>query len=173
MIRTAAMALPPLLAQALDAVFVGTEPGDESVRLGCYYANRSNRFYQHLCDTGFTPGVLLPTQFRDLLSHGIGLDDVYHSPAALRHRLLAVAPRAVCFNSRDALARFVGLRPEDVKPPWRREAARRYAELPVEILWATGDSSFNASSHWPKRLADLQALRARLQRSPSNHTRES
>jgi hypothetical protein len=90
------------------------------VRLGCYYANRSNRFYQHLFETGFTPVVLSPTQFRELLSYGIGLDDVYDDPAALRHRPLAEAPRAVCFNSRDALARFTGLRTEDVKPPWRR-----------------------------------------------------
>ena len=157
------MSLPPLLAQGLDVVFVGTEPGNESERLRCYYANRSNRFYQHLFDTGFTPVVLSPTQFRELLSHGIGLDDVYDDPIALRQRLVAAAPRAVCFNSRDALARFAGLRNKDVKPRWRREAARRYAELPVGLLWATGDSSFNGSSHWPKRVADLQALNASLQ----------
>jgi hypothetical protein len=35
-----AISLPPLLAQGLDVVFVGTEPGHESVRLGRYYANR-------------------------------------------------------------------------------------------------------------------------------------
>jgi TDG/mug DNA glycosylase family protein len=93
------MSLPPLLAEGLDVVFVGTQPGNESVRLGCYYANRSNRFYQHLFETGFTPVVLSPTQFRELLSHGIGLDDVYDDPAALRQRLLAAAPRAVCFNA--------------------------------------------------------------------------
>jgi G:T/U-mismatch repair DNA glycosylase len=59
------MSLPPLLAHGLDVVFVGTEPGNESERLGCYCANRSNRFYQHLFDTGFTPMVLLPTHFRE------------------------------------------------------------------------------------------------------------
>jgi hypothetical protein len=156
------MPLPPLLIDGLDVVFVGTEPGKKSLHIGCYYADPSNRFYRHLYETNFTPRRLAPVQFRELLSHKVGLDDVYEDPAGLRHRLLKAAPRAVCFNSRQALARFAGLREDEVKPPWRREDARRYADLDVEILWATGDSSFKGSSHWPKRIDDLQALRERL-----------
>ena len=43
------------LKLGLLVVFVGTRPGSDSLRLGVYYANPRNRFYQHLAESGFTP----------------------------------------------------------------------------------------------------------------------
>jgi TDG/mug DNA glycosylase family protein len=154
------MPLSPLLASRLEVVFVGTEPGSDSVRLAQYYANPTNRFYKHLAATQFTPHQLLPAEFRTLLKHGIGLDDVYDDPGALRLRLEVVAPRAVCFNSGDAFTRYASL--EKLPQPWRRDAAANHASIGEAIIWATSDSSFNASRHWPLRLGDLHALHERL-----------
>lgn len=152
--------LPPLLAKGLDVVFIGTEPGPESLGRGEYYANPTNSFYKHLAETGFTPRRLSPTEFRALLDYGIGLDDVYDDAQALRSRVQAAAPLAVCFNSSQALRRFIGV--DRLPSPWRRNAAGRYAEFGEALVWATSDSSWNANQHWPARLADLRALRARL-----------
>jgi hypothetical protein len=58
--------------------------------------------------SGFTSRQLRPDEFRDLPSYGIGLDDVYDNPGALRERLESARPRAVCFNSSEALRRFAG-----------------------------------------------------------------
>ena len=156
------MPLPPLLADGLAVVFVGTEPGKESLRHQQYYADPTNRFYPHLDDTDFTPRRLLPAEFRELLDYGVGLDDVYEHPDDLRSRLEAAAPRAVCFNSGTAFQRFVGL--DKLPTPWRQEAAGRYVEIGGALVWATSDSSFNANEHWPARLDDLRALEARLGR---------
>lgn len=153
--------LRPLLRPGLAVVFVGTEPGQRSLELGCYYANPSNRFYEHLAATRFTPRRLAPSQFRELLDFGIGLDDVYDDPVALRSRLGAAGPHAVCFNSREALRRVAGV--ERIRRPWRAAAARRHVEI-GEITWALPDSSWEASRYWPDRLEDLRALRRILDR---------
>jgi TDG/mug DNA glycosylase family protein len=154
--------LPPLLEDGLAAVFVGTEPGTESVRRGEYYANPRNRFYEHLAVAGFTPRQITPGEFRELISFGIGLDDVYDNPEALRSRIEAVQPRSICFNSYEALRRYAQV--DRVTRPWRRDAAARHADFLDSLVWATSDSSWNASSYWQLRIDDLHALRALLSR---------
>jgi double-stranded uracil-DNA glycosylase len=151
--------LPPLLAPDLDVVFVGTEPGRRSLELGFYYANATNRFYEHLAQTRFTPRQIAPSEFRELLAYAIGLDDVYSDPGALRQRIEAVAPRSVCFNSKEALRRFAGVR--RLNSPWRGGAARRYADI-GDVTWALPDSSWQASQYWNDRINDLAALRREL-----------
>ena len=154
------MKLPPLLSDGLAVVFVGTEPGRESLRRGQYYADPTNCFYRHLAEAGFTPRQLRPGEFRDLPGYGIGLDDVYDDADELHARLESARPRAVCFNSYEALRRFAG---QDRLPrPWRRDAAGRYARFGEASAWATSDSSWNASKYWPQRLDDLRALLERL-----------
>lgn len=151
--------LPPLIGEGLSVIFVGTDPGRLSLETGWYYANPTNGFYRHLAESGLTPRQLAPAEFGELLRHGIGLDDVYDEPSALRRRIESVAPRAVCFNSKEALRRFAGV--DRIRSPWRAEAARRHAAI-GEITWALTDSSWEASKYWPSRLEDLRALRHTL-----------
>ena len=152
--------LPPLLTGGLDVVFVGTEPGADSLRLGCYYANPGNSFYANLATTGFTPTQLAPVEFRRLLDFGVGLDDVYFEPEVLRERIERVSPRAVCFNSKAALTRFSGRRLPSGE--WRGEGAARYAHL-AEITWAVDDSSGEARGYRQLRLDGLRELRAHIE----------
>lgn len=154
------MLLSPLLADGLNVVFVGTEPGRESLRPGQYYADPTNGFYRYLAEAGFTTRQLRPAEFRDLIAYGIGLDDVYADPDALRARLESARPRAVCLNSNEALRRLTGR--DKLPRPWRRDAAGRYATISGATVWATSDSSWNASKYWPQRLDDFRALRERL-----------
>jgi hypothetical protein len=137
-------------------VFVGTEPGGESLRRHEYYADPTNGFYRHLAQARFTPRQLRPSEFRDLLGCGIGLDDVYDDPDALSLRIQAIRPSSVCFNSYEALRRLA--RRDKLPRPWRRDAAGRYAQLGDATVWATSDSSWNANKYWPERLDDLQVL---------------
>ncbi len=84
-----AKCLPPLLRQGLTVVFIGTRPGEESLRTGHYYAGGGNSFYQDLKDTlrtGFTDVRLSPDQDAKLLNYGIGLHDVYSGPDSLKNR---------------------------------------------------------------------------------------
>ena len=56
--------LPPLLKPGLKVVFVGTEPGAESLRTKSYYANSRNSFWRDLHAVGFTATMLAPADFR-------------------------------------------------------------------------------------------------------------
>jgi hypothetical protein len=77
----------------------------------------------------------------------------------LRHRLLAAAPWAICFNSKAALAR---LSSDDVTPPWSGSDAGRWAAFPDSLVWALHDSSPTASAYRALRLKELQALKRRI-----------
>ena len=150
--------LEPLLAPNLDVVFVGTEPGPTSARQGDYYANPANTFYADLYAAGFTPRQLRPQQYRVLLSNGIGLDDLYGDPGALRRRLEEAAPRAICFNSKGALERFAG---HDISD-WAGTAAGSHVRLGSAIIWAVPDSSPRAYRHQERRVRLLRQLHERL-----------
>ncbi|MEX1278049.1 MAG: mismatch-specific DNA-glycosylase [Chloroflexota bacterium] len=155
--------LPPLLAPGLRVVFVGTRPGMESLRTGFYYASPTNAFYATLHQSGFTSRLWSAVDCRALLGVGIGLDDVHDDPAALRRRLEEVAPVAVCFNSKQALAAFAG----DVSGDWRGPAAERHVLIAdVRTIWAVPDSSGLAGRFRIERVALLRDLRARFGWTP-------
>lgn len=157
--KSASAGLPPLLKPGLLVVFVGTEPGNESIRTGHYYADPSNSFYRDLHSSGFTPKELLPELDRQILDHGIGLDDAYSDPGALRERIAANFPQAVCFNSKGALKRYISA---EVPGEWRGAAARDYVSLGSCVIWALPDSSGKAASYHDDRLRLLRALRKLL-----------
>jgi G:T/U-mismatch repair DNA glycosylase len=152
-------ALEPLLREGLDVVFVGTEPGHTSLRQGFYYANPDNTFYRDLQAAGFTSRELRPHEYKALLDEGIGLDDVYDDPSALRTRLLDAAPRAVCFNSKGSLQRLV-----NDPDRWDGPAAGRYVQLGDALIWALPDSSPRASRHHERRVRLLKQLRDELRK---------
>ena len=103
--------LPPILASGLDVIFVGTEPvmGGRSLEVGHYYADPRNTFWRTLWHSGWTSRTLSAWDDVGLPSIGIGLTDVYQDPRGLRERLERHRPGAVCFNSREALARYSGM----------------------------------------------------------------
>lgn len=151
--------LPPLLTTGLDVVFVGTEPGAESLRTQSYYANNRNSFWLDLFGADLTPTLVKPSDYTRLLALGIGLDDVYRDPLGLRRRIETVAPRAVCFNSKAALARVAV---DAIEGPWAAADAARWTNFAGSIVWALHDSSPRAVAYRPLRLRELAALVERL-----------
>ena len=127
--------LAPLLRPGLAVVFIGTEPGEVSLQIGHYYANSSTSFYADLKTTAFTSVQLTPQKDQLLFSYGIGLDDVDYDPEALQNRIEGVCPRAVCFNSKGALERYVGRK---LSGEWRGADARKHARLPIKCIVPIG-----------------------------------
>ncbi len=155
--------LPPLLRDGLRVVFVGVSPlpHGESIRTGNYYADSGNCFYDHLLASGFVRRPIDPSEHKELLGYGIGLDDVYSDPGGLRARLEQVRPRAVCFNSKQALERFAGY--EISSDGWRGDKAGRHACFSgVAIVWGVPDSSHRARGHRVDRKHLLKELRKLL-----------
>ena len=116
--------LEDLLRPGLDLVICGTAASAVSAERGQYYAGPGNRFWSVLEETGLTPSLLAPSEYRCLLEHGIGLTDVVKDQAGmdigidfpghgatLENRLEPFSPRIVCFNGKRAASEALGERP--------------------------------------------------------------
>ena len=75
--------LRDLLQPSLRIVLCGTAAGTTSAALRAYYAHRQNKFWRILHETGLTPELLQPQQFRDLLQYRIGLTDLVKAGAGM------------------------------------------------------------------------------------------
>ncbi|MDZ4738227.1 MAG: mismatch-specific DNA-glycosylase [Rhodospirillaceae bacterium] len=108
--------LPDILQPGLDIVFCGMAPSRVSAARGAYYAHPGNRFWPTLYETGLTPRLLAPEEFRLLPQWGIGLTDVNkteigrdielskaaHDPLGVRQRVLTFKPRFLATTSKTA-----------------------------------------------------------------------
>jgi len=113
--------LNDVLAAGLKLVVCGTAAGAESASRGEYYAGPTNKFWSVLSDVGLTPRRLEPSEFKELLSYGIGLTDVAKGqagsdasidfkksdPASLRAKILKYRPAILAFNGKKAAQIFL------------------------------------------------------------------
>lgn len=127
--------LPDYLQPNLRVVFVGFNPSQRAAALGHYYAGRGNLFWPLLHEAGLLPEPLTYAEDHRVLEFGIGLTDLVKRPtrssadlsftearagaAQLRPKLMAYAPRVVCFNGKGVYAwysqrRRVALGPQNV-----------------------------------------------------------
>jgi TDG/mug DNA glycosylase family protein len=79
--------LPDILANGLNVVFCGINPGLRSAVLGYHFAGRSNRFWRVLHLSGFTPEQVLPENARSLLDYGCGLTSAVMRPTVCANDL--------------------------------------------------------------------------------------
>ncbi len=112
--------LEDLFAKNLDLVVCGTAAGRRSAMLQQYYAGQGNKFWRILFQVGLTPRELKPSEYRLLLSFGIGLTDIIKGqsgsdaeigfraagPDVLHERILELTPRCFCFNGKKAAQEF-------------------------------------------------------------------
>lgn len=151
------MVLPDILKLGLKVVFCGTAVGDESTRVGAYYAGRGNKFWKVLFRIGLTPRLLDPHEFRTLPEYGIGLTDLVKTRsgsdasisssdfdvASFHSKIKRLAPIVVAFNGKRAAQEFLdrpvafGQQPEKigqtlifVLPSTSGAAARHWDETP-------------------------------------------
>lgn len=113
--------LEDLLAPGLRLVVCGTAAGAVSASKGHYYAGPGNRFWPTLHEVGLTPRRLMPREYRELLSFGIGLTDVVkgqagsdaaidfgqYDPDSLRDKITRLKPAVLAFNGKKAAQVFL------------------------------------------------------------------
>ena len=68
--------IPDVIAPGLDVLFSGINPGLYSAATGFHFARPGNRFWPALASSGFTPRVLAPGEWRELLACGIGITNL-------------------------------------------------------------------------------------------------
>jgi TDG/mug DNA glycosylase family protein len=112
--------LPDVLAPGLKVVFCGTAVGNQSARVGAYYARPGNQFWKVLFRIDLTPRLLAPHEFHLLLEYGIGLTDLAKTRfgsdsnltasdfgrGALLVKIKRFAPKALAFNGKRAAKEF-------------------------------------------------------------------
>jgi TDG/mug DNA glycosylase family protein len=116
--------LPDILADDLDVVFCGLNPGLQAAAVGHHFAGRGNRFWLVLFLAGFTSRQFDPTDDRQLLTEGCGLTAVVARPTAsadevsvgeftaaadaLDSKIRALRPRLIAFLGKKAYSAIVG-----------------------------------------------------------------
>ena len=148
--------LDDVLSESLQIVFCGTAVGTASAKAGAYYAHPQNKFWKILHQTGLTPELLQPHQYRALLDHRIGLTDFVKthfgmdhqiplsklaemSRTRLRASITACQPKFLAFTSKTAGQKFLG-------------GAREYGEQ-IELIgetriWILPSTSGAANGAW-------------------------
>ncbi len=119
--------LPDYLRPGLKVVFVGINPGEWAVRLGHYYANPRNIFWDCLFESHLTGVRLEPEEDWRILEFGLGLTDRvkrWTKPAnelrandfrrgaeELHGRLEGQWPGLLAFNGKRGLKWILGYQP--------------------------------------------------------------
>lgn len=108
--------LPDVLVPNLRIVFCGTAVGNRSAEVKAYYADRGNKFWRILYETGLTPRVLNPQDYRELLQYGLGLSDLVkrrsgldsqltsedYDVTGLKNKMMRYQPCVLCLNGKKA-----------------------------------------------------------------------
>lgn len=118
------MILPDVLKDDLNIVFCGTAAGNKSAERKAYYAGAGNLFYPTLASCGFTPRILKPEEFQELLNYKIGLTDLvkhhfgmdkdlkdeYYDTKEFENKIIKYQPKVVCFNGKEAAKVYFNLK---------------------------------------------------------------
>ena len=163
-------AVPDVLAQGLDVVFCGINPGVHSDARRAHFANPRNDFWRLLHAARFTPRLVAPEEQEAVLAYGLGLtnaalrttrgsSDLRRADfAGSRERLERLAadlvPRAIAFVGKEAYRGPFGGRPA------HGLQEQRLGDTVLFVLPST--SPANAAVPWDERLRWFATLRARV-----------
>jgi mismatch-specific thymine-DNA glycosylase len=114
--------LPDYLRRGMRLVIVGCNPGEQSARVGHYYAGRNNVFWKLLYESGIVGEELTHNEDRRLIEFGVGLTDLVKRPTrgeeelsreefaegrvVLSQKFEQFAPRVVAFNGKNVYEKF-------------------------------------------------------------------
>ena len=98
--------LSDLLQPCLRVILCGTAAGTTSAAERAYYAHRQNKFWKTLHETGLTPELLQPHQYRSLLQYRIGLTDLVKAGAGMDRATLPGLTPADRLRLSNSIARF-------------------------------------------------------------------
>jgi double-stranded uracil-DNA glycosylase len=114
--------LPDHLRKGMKLIIVGCNPTESSVRVGHYYAGRTNQFWAILHESGVVPEPFDYHDDKRVIEFGIGLTDLVKRPTktieeltredfaegriVLSQKLEEFAPRVVAFNGRLTYEQF-------------------------------------------------------------------
>ena len=103
--------IPDVIAEVLDILFVGINPGLWSGATGFHFARPGNRFWKAIAEAGLVDRVLDPSEQHELLAHGIGITNLVPRTTAAAAELTTEELRT---GARTLAAKVERYRPQNV-----------------------------------------------------------
>lgn len=100
--------LADVVADGLQAVFIGINPASASAAIGHSFATPGNRFWPALYASGLTPALIRPERERDLLALGLGITSIVRRATPTAGEL---SRQELVDGGRDLAERLAALRP--------------------------------------------------------------
>jgi TDG/mug DNA glycosylase family protein len=173
--------VPDLIAQDLEVLFVGINPGLYSAATGHHFARPGNRFWPALHSSGFTPRLMKPWEEKTLLEYGIGITNLVRRATVAADELTTEELR----RGRQRLARKVRrFRPRVVAVvgigAYRIAFGRPKAVIGLQperlgssALWVLPNpSGLNANHQLPDLVKAFRSLRSSLKSGASRQSPE-
>jgi len=165
--------LPDYLRKGMKLLIVGFNPGENSARIGHYYAGRGNQFWPLLYRCGLIPEPIDYNDDRRMVEFGIGLTDLVKRPTRgieeiareewtegrvlLAQKLEEFTPRVIAFNGKLCYEKFSG-RP-------CRLGLQRETLYGAKVFVLPSTSSLNASASEGQKLRYFKQLAALVVKS--------
>lgn len=100
--------LADVLADGLEAVFIGINPASASAAIGHSFASPGNRFWPAMYASGFTATLMRPEQEQDLLALRLGITSIVRRPTP---KAGALTRQELVDGGRDLAKRLADIRP--------------------------------------------------------------
>jgi TDG/mug DNA glycosylase family protein len=98
--------LPDIIADHLEVLFCGINPGMKAAATGHHFAGRGNRFWRVIHLAGFTPVQIRPEEDHAMLAYGYGLTTMVRRPTAAAHQLSTAEFAAAAAGFKQKIARY-------------------------------------------------------------------
>jgi len=173
--------LPDYLRKGMKLVIVGCNPTESSVRVGHYYAGRTNQFWNILYDCGVIPEPFDYHDDKRVIEFAIGLTDLVKRPTktieeltredfaegriVLSQKLEEFAPRVVAFNGKLTYEQFSQRKCKYGLQKQVLYGARVYV-LPSSAAAQNGKGNSEHKLHF-KKLAQLVSRTKQAHETPS------
>jgi double-stranded uracil-DNA glycosylase len=152
-----------VIAEGLDVLFVGINPGLYSAAIGHHFGRPGNRFWPALHAGGFTPRVLSPFEEAELLGYNLGITNIVARPTAMADELskaeLKLGAKQLTRKVRRYQPRFVAIlgvtsyRVGFGHP--RAKLGRQPEKLGEATIWVLPNPSGLNAHHQPADLARM------------------
>jgi TDG/mug DNA glycosylase family protein len=159
-----------VIAEKLDVLFVGINPGLYSAAIGHHFGRPGNRFWPALYEGGFTRRVLSPFDEAELLEYNLGITNIVARPTAMADELtkseLQLGAKQLARKVRRYRPRFVAIlgvtsyRAGFGHP--RAKLGRQPENLSEATVWLLPNPSGLNAHHQP---ADLARMFKQLKRA--------
>jgi TDG/mug DNA glycosylase family protein len=140
---SAQQGLTDILADGLDVVFCGINPGLRAAADGHHFAGRSNRFWRVMHLAGFTPEELTPQDGTRILTYGYGLTTAVARATAGADELAAAefvdASRELEDKARRFTPRYIA---------FLGKAAIAAIQRKRELAWGLQTTTFGGARVW-------------------------